>query len=45
MSDMYVDESLTETNNIVFECECGFVSWETHRECPRCGKISEPEKE
>ncbi len=34
---MYADESLTEVTEILFECECGYVSGETWEECPRCG--------
>jgi len=37
--DLYINESLTETNDIVFDCEnCGYTSWEDFEECPRCGK-------
>ena len=37
MGDMYVDESLTETQEIVWECDnCDLTAGETFEECPRC---------
>lgn len=38
IDDMYIDQSLTETTEILFECpECDFISGEIWERCPECG--------
>lgn len=36
--DIYVNESLTETEEIAFDCPgCGYISSEIWEFCPNCG--------
>jgi rubrerythrin len=37
MTDPFIDEDLTEIDQIGFECEeCGFISSEQWDDCPNC---------